>query len=132
LNLTTSKGERVVVTPSALFDTNRAVITTLIPGTNDPCSASILGAVMVINAATGGSGVGLSNPGVAAWSDSSPVRVVGGRVSNPPIGGFLPVATGIGGGQLMIPGLSLVGGGGVDIDDAIWRRRSWRELLNDK
>lgn len=132
LNLTTAKGERVVVTPGALFDTNRALITTLIPGTNDPCSASILGAVMVINAATGGSGGGLSNPGVAAWSGSSPIRVVGGRVNNPPTGGSLPVAAGIGGGQLLIPGLSLVGGGGVSIDDAIWRRRSWRELLNDK
>ena len=132
LNLTTAKGERVVVTPGALFDTNRALITTLIPGTNDPCSASILGAVMVINAATGGSGGGLSNPGVSAWSGNSPIRVVGGRVNNPPTGGSLPVAAGIGGGQLLIPGLSLVGGGGVGIDDAIWRRRSWRELLNDK
>lgn len=132
LNLTSAKGERVVVTPGALFDTNRALITTLIPGTNDPCSASILGAVMVINAATGGSGDGLSNPGVAAWSGSSIYRVVGGRVNNPPTSGSLPVAASLGGGQLLLPGLNLIGGTGVTIDDAIWRRRSWRELYNNK
>jgi type IV pilus assembly protein PilY1 len=37
----------------------------------------------------------------------------------------------IGGGKLLIPGLELQGGGNLNLDDAIWRRRSWRELNND-
>lgn len=130
LNLSTALGERVVVTPGALFDSNRVVITTLIPGTNDPCNATIQGAVMVLNAATGGSGGGLSQPSVSGWSGSSVYRVVGARVNNPPTGGSLPLATKVGGGSLLAPGLSLTGGGVLGIDDAIWRRRSWRELNN--
>ncbi|HEY9130492.1 MAG TPA: PilC/PilY family type IV pilus protein [Dyella sp.] len=127
-----ASGERIVVTPEALFDTNRVIVTSLIPGTADPCTASVLGAVMVIDAATGGSDDGLSNPGVAGWTGSSPYRAVGARVNNPPTSGGLPVVTRLGGGQLLIPGLGLVGGGSLSIDDAIWRRRSWRELYNNK
>lgn len=130
LNLASSPGERVVVTPGALFDSNRVVITTLIPGTNDPCNATIQGAVMVLDAGTGGSGGGLSQPSVSGWSGGSAYRVVGGRVDNPPTGGTLPIASQVGGGSLLVPGLSLTGGGSLDIDDAIWRRRSWRELNN--
>lgn len=134
LNLTTSPGERVVVTPGALFDTNRAVITTLIPGTQDPCTATIGGALMVLNAATGGSGGGLSGPpSPTSWGTGvTGVSVVGGLVNNPPTGGAVPVATVIGGGKLLIPGLEMKGGGNLNIDDAIWRRRSWRELNNEQ
>jgi type IV pilus assembly protein PilY1 len=128
LDLSSSPGERVVVTPGALFDSNRAIITTLIPGTQDPCSATIGGALLVLNAATGGSGGGLSGPaGPAGWSASG-ISVVGGLVNNPPTGGSVPVASVIGGGALLIPGLQLKGGGTLTIDDGIWRRRSWREL----
>lgn len=130
LNLSSSPGERVVVTPAALFDTNRAIITTLIPGTQDPCSATIGGALMVIDATTGGSGGGLSGPaGPSGWSAKG-ISLVGGLVNNPPTGGSVPVATVIGGGTLLIPGLQLKGGGNLNIDDGIWRRRSWRELIN--
>jgi type IV pilus assembly protein PilY1 len=134
LNLTSSPGERVVVTAGALFDTNRAIITTLIPGSQDPCSATIAGALMVLNAATGGSGGGLSGPpGPTTWGTGvTGVSVVGGLVNNPPTGGSVPVATVIGGGKLLIPGLQLQGGGNLNIDDAIWRRRAWRELDNDQ
>jgi len=126
-----SKGERVVVTPGALFDTGRAVIQTLIPGTNDPCSASIQGAVMVVDAATGGSGGGLTGPAVAAWKTGA-TSVVGGRVNNPRTTGTVPLATTVGGGTVLIPGLKLSGGDSVlNINDAVWRRRSWREVNND-
>jgi type IV pilus assembly protein PilY1 len=130
LNLSSSPGERVVVTPGAFFDTNRVIVTTLIPGTQDPCNATIGGAEMVFNAATGGSGGGLSSPsGPASWGTSG-ISLVGGLVTNPPTGGSVPVATVIGGGKLLVPGLTLKGGGNLNIDDAIWRRRSWRELNN--
>ena len=135
LNLAASPGERVVVTPGALFDTNRAIVTTLIPGTQDPCTATIGGALMVLNAATGGSGGGLTGPAAptGGWGTGvTGVTVVGGLVNNPPTGGSVPVASVIGGGKLLIPGLQLKGGGNLNIDDAIWRRRSWRELNNDQ
>lgn len=131
LSLSSAPGERMVVTAGALFNTNRAIITTLIPGSQDPCSATIGGALMVLNAATGGSGGGLSGPAgpTAGWATG--VSTVGGLVNNPPTGGSVPVASVIGGGKLLIPGLELQGGGNLNIDDAIWRRRSWRELNND-
>lgn len=125
-------GERVVVTPGALFDTNRVIVTTLIPSTNDPCTATITGATMVLNAATGGSGGGLSTPGYSTWTGTSVYRVVGGLVNNPPTSGTVPVATVVGGGSLLTPGLNLTGGGTLKIDDAVWRRRSWGELDNDQ
>jgi type IV pilus assembly protein PilY1 len=125
-------GERMVVTPTALFDTNRVVITTLIPQSDDPCAADDTGAVMVVNAATGGADGGLSSLGGGWTSGGVSYQPVGALVNNPPTGGTLPVATSVGGGRLLIPGLSLAGGGSLSIDDAIWRRRSWRELNNDQ
>ncbi|MGB3463543.1 MAG: PilC/PilY family type IV pilus protein [Rhodanobacter lindaniclasticus] len=131
LNLSSAPGERMVVTAGALFNTNRAIITTLIPGSQDPCSATIGGALMVLNAATGGSDGGLSSPADPTGGWTTGVHTVGGLVNNPPTGGSVPVASVIGGGKLLIPGLELQGGGNLNIDDAIWRRRSWRELNND-
>lgn len=123
---TSSAGERVVVTPGALFDTGRAVIQTLIPGTNDPCNASIQGAVMVVNAANGGSGGGISAPGVTVWNGTS-TSVVGGRVNDPRTSGSVPLVATVGGGSVLIPGLKLSGSNSAfNINDAIWRRRSWR------
>ena len=132
LNLAAAPGERMVVTAGALFNTNRAIITTLIPGSQDPCSATVGGALMILNAATGGSGGGLSGPGGPSSGWVSGVSTVGGLVNNPPTGGSVPVASVIGGGKLLIPGLQLQGGGNLNIDDAIWRRRGWRELNNDQ
>ena len=125
-----SPGERVVVTPGALFDTNRVVITTLIPGSQG-CSGNRDGAVMVIDGATGGAGDGLSLPS-SPWSTSSTrIKPVGGHVANAPTTGTMPVATVIGGGKLIFPGITLDGGEPATANDAIWRRRSWRELLDD-
>ncbi|WNL45162.1 PilC/PilY family type IV pilus protein [Dyella sp. BiH032] len=125
---TSSAGERVVVTPGALFDTGRAVIQTLIPGTNDPCNASIQGAIMVVNAATGGANGGISSPGVTAWNNTG-TYVVGGRVNDPRTSGSVPLVTTVGGGTVMVPGLKLSGSNtSLNINDAIWRRRSWRGI----
>lgn len=129
---TSSQGERVVVTPGALFDTGRVVIQTLIPGTNDPCSATIQGALMVVDASSGGSGGGLAGPPVSGWGGGNPgdTSVVGGRVDNPRTNGSVPLVTTIGGGNILIPGLKLSGGNVLNINDAIWRRRSWRQVNN--
>lgn len=132
LNLSSAPGERMVVTAGALFNTNRAIITTLIPGSQDPCTATVGGALMVLNAATGGSGGGLSGPGGPTGGWANGVSTVGGLVNNPPTGGSVPVASVIGGGTRLIPGLQFQGGGSPTIPDPLWRRRSWRELNNDQ
>jgi type IV pilus assembly protein PilY1 len=124
-------GERVVVTPGALFDTGRAVIQTLSLETDDPCNATIQGAVMVVNAVTGGSGGGISGPEVDGWGGggASDTSIVGGRIDNPRTGGSLPLVTKVGGGAVLVPGSKLDSGEVFKIDDAVWRRRSWREVV---
>jgi type IV pilus assembly protein PilY1 len=132
LDLAAAPGERMVVTAGALFETNRAIITTLIPGSQDPCSATVGGALMVLNAATGGADGGLAEPAGPTGGWIKGVSTVGGLVNNPPTGGSVPVASLLGGGKSLIPGLQLQGGGTLGIPDPIWRRRSWRELNNDQ
>ena len=125
---TASVGERVIVTPTALFDSGRVVIQTLIPG-SDPCDPKSSGALMVVNAANGGSGGGISSLGVSAWNGSG-ISAVGGRIDNPrTTSGTMPAVSAVGGGSLLIPGLNLSGSDSVlSIDDALWRRRSWRRI----
>jgi len=130
----TDKGERVVVDATALSDTNRAVITTLIPQDNDPCDPAPRGAVMFVDAATGGAALGVDFGSISGWP--SGFTQTGALVKNPPTGGFLPVATAVGGGQIYLPGLSLEGGSQAGKTPSagapIWRRRSWRVLNNDQ
>ena len=125
--LDTDAGERSVISPVALFDTNRAVLTTLIPGGNDPCDPGRRGAVLVVDAANGG-----PSPGLAGLAGSLTINagygVAGIDVSNPPAAGMLPVATRVGGGNLMLPGILLPGGSTFQFSDSYWRRRSWRVL----
>jgi type IV pilus assembly protein PilY1 len=130
LNIPGVLGEKVVVTPTALFNTNRAIITTLIPTTADPCNPGRAGAIMVIDSSTGGAGAGVSGSG---FGSGSPYTVAGSRVDNPPATGGLPAATGIGGGSVLVPGVTVTGSGGVAFNAGapIWRRRSWR-VLNDQ
>lgn len=127
-----SPGEKVVVTPTALFNTNRAIITTLIPTTPDPCNPGRAGAIMVVDSSTGGAGAGVSG-GDGAYPSGSPYTVAGSRVDNPPATGGLPAATGLGGGSIIIPGVTVTGSGGAAFSAGapIWRRRSWR-ILNDQ
>lgn len=128
----TNQGERVVVDATALFDSGRVIITSLIPGNNDPCNPIRRGAIMVLDAATGGAASGVS---VGNASFGAGYAQAGIRIDNVPISGALPAATPLGGGRIVIPGLTLTNadgssGGPFGIGDAIWRRRSWRELNN--
>jgi type IV pilus assembly protein PilY1 len=67
---------------------------------------------------------------VAGWggSGAGDTSTVGGRVNNPRTSGSLPLVTTVGGGTVLPPGLKMNGGGVLNINDAVWRRRSWREL----
>lgn len=130
LNIPGVLGEKVVVTPTALFNTNRAIITTLIPTTADPCNPGRAGAIMVVDSSTGGAGAGVSGSG---FGSGSAYTVAGSRVDNPPATGGLPAATGLGGGSVIVPGVTVSGSGGAafNVGSPIWRRRSWR-ILNDQ
>jgi type IV pilus assembly protein PilY1 len=119
----TDAGERVVVTPGAIFASNTVVFETLITGSSssDPCSPSTQGAIMALDATTGGA-AGVSSLG--GWP------LVGGRISNAHTGGSLPVVSALGGGQAYLPGTTLEpsGTGPLSVDAPIWRRRSWQEI----
>ncbi len=125
--LDSAAGERSVVSPIALFNTNRAILTTLIPGGSDPCNPSRQGTVLVVDAANGGPSPGLASL-AGGLTLAAGYGVAGIRVSNPPAAGMLPVAARVGGGNLMLPGILLPGGGTFQFSDSYWRRRSWRVL----
>ncbi|GGA47020.1 pilus assembly protein [Dyella nitratireducens] len=115
-------GERVVTTPTALFNTNTVLISTLIPHGDTP-----EGAIMAIDAATGGS------RSIVSFGGGS---YAGALVANPPTTGSLPTATRVGGGKLVLPGITLKGSGGdlnlpLSLDSPLWRRRSWSLLTPD-
>jgi type IV pilus assembly protein PilY1 len=120
-----ASGERVVVTPAALFNSNTAIISTLIPGSSDPCNPSVLGAVMFVDATSGGASTGVSALGGVPY--------VGARVNNVRTSGSLPVTTVVGGGKSVLPGVTLTNkannpGSPFSGDAPIWRRRSWSEI----
>jgi type IV pilus assembly protein PilY1 len=132
LDVAAAKGERVVVDATALFDTNRAILTTLIPQSNDPCDPAPRGALMVLDAATGRAGDGVDFGTIADWPAG--YTQAGARVVNPPTGGFLSAAVAMGGGRLYVPGVKLEKDPdkAFSFGDSIWRRRSWRELNHDQ
>lgn len=112
-------GERVVATPTALFDTNTALISTLIPNDDKP-----YGSVLAVDAATGGP------RSIVAFGGAS---YAGALVEKPQLYGTLPMATRLGGGKLVLPGVTLKGGKGsldipLSLDSPLWRRRSWTVL----
>lgn len=127
----TNPGERVVVDATALFDSNRAIVTTLIPQKSDPCNPATQGAVLVVDAATGGAASGVDFGTVGGWD--SGYAQAGARITNAPTGGSLPAAIRVGGGKVYLPGITLSADGSTfSVGDAIWRRRSWRALNNDQ
>lgn len=127
----TNPGERVVVDATALFDSNRAIVTTLIPQKSDPCNPTTQGAVLVVDAATGGAASGVDFGAVGGWD--SGYAQAGARITNAPTGGSLPAAIRVGGGKVYLPGITLsADGSAFSVGDAIWRRRSWRALNKDQ
>lgn len=132
LDISSAKGERVVVDATAVFATNQAIITTLIPQNNDPCDPAPRGALLVLDALTGQAKLGDSIGSVGGWPDG--YAQAGLRVKNPPTGGFLPVSSSMGGGAAYVPGLvadtgnSAIDGKTPSFGIPIWRRRSWRVL----
>jgi type IV pilus assembly protein PilY1 len=122
-------GERNVVKATPLFSAGIAVLTSLIPGSNnDPCKPGRVGAVMAINAASGGP---VNPPSTTGGSVA-----VGAEVQNPPATGGSAVISPVGGGSVIIPGVGQIGGNGnssftINGGLPIWRRTSWRELLNN-
>lgn len=117
-----NQGERVVVSPGAIFASNTVVFETLLTGTSgsDPCNPATQGSVMAFNAVTGGP-AGVSSLG--GWP------MVGARISNARTSGSLPLVSALGGGQVYLPGLTVAPGNNpLSIDAPIWRRRSWQEI----
>ena len=124
LNIATELSERVIVPIVPIYSSNIAVLTTLIPKGDDPCDPDRRGAIMVVDAGTGGSLVG--RPPVAGGTPSASTEVVGKvEESNAiPISG-IPAAVGQEGGNIKLPGLP-----DFTIPTPPPHRGSWRELLN--
>ena len=124
-NQTTEFGERVVVSIVPFYSANYAILTTLIPKGDDPCDPGRRGAIMAVDAATGGplvaSPLGGGGPGGGA------ANTVIGQVVNSnaiPIAG-IPAVVGSQGGPLLLPGLPQ-----FSIPAPPPHRGSWRELLD--
>ena len=116
-------GERVVVSPGAIFASNTVVFETLLTGASgsDPCNPSTQGAVLALNAISGAP-AGVSQLG--GWP------IAGARISNARTSGSLPLVSALGGGQAYLPGITLAPSGTtpLSIDAPIWRRRSWQGI----
>jgi type IV pilus assembly protein PilY1 len=128
-DIAAAAGERVIVTPGAIFPTNSAVFTTMIPTKDNYCDPSTKGAVMMANAGNGGSDGGVTALGGGYF--------VGARVSAVATSGSTPMVSKLGGGGIILPMLIDVGGAGggggttppppqpIVLDSPVWRRRSW-------
>lgn len=126
LNLSNEKGERAVVTLVPLYPTNRAILATLIPQGDDPCSPGRRGAFMVVDGTNGG-------PPREAGPVSGATPPAGSQVVGKvfeddkviPISGSATILGQMGGGALGIAELP-----GFEIKDPPFHRGSWRELLD--
>ena len=119
-------GERVVVNPGAIFASNTVIFESLITGsqTTDACNPTTQGAILALNAATGGS---------AGVSSLGGVYTAGGRTTGARTSGSLPVVSALGGGKAYLPGSIITPSNApMSIDVPIWRRRSWRVLNSDQ
>jgi type IV pilus assembly protein PilY1 len=124
-NQTGEHGERDVVTVVPFYSANYAILTTLIPKGDDPCDPGRRGAIMAVDAGTGGplaaSPLGGGGPGGSATN-----TVIGEVVNSNaiPIAG-IPAVVGSQGGPLLLPGLPQ-----FEIPAPPPHRGSWRELLD--
>ncbi len=121
-------GERVVATPTALFNTHTVLIGTLVPGGDKSASSKASGAVMAVDALTGGPGDAIASLGGVSYT--------GALVNQVHAHGTLPMATALGGGKLLLPGVTLKGKKiGLDLPlsfgSLLWRRRSWSVLTQE-
>lgn len=124
LNITAEPGERNTVNAFALDTSNRAILTTLIPTSNDPCNPGRRGAEIVVDAASGGgSGIGDGNGSSGPLPRSGVVDTSGAIPITGDLSPFVPV----GGGGIGIPGIP---GSQLNIPDNYWFRSAWRELLD--
>lgn len=123
LDITTELGERNVVTPYPIDANNTVILPTLIPTSDDPCTPGRRGALIVLNAATGG---GFQ---VQPASGSPPAGSVTAGIVNTngaiPVSGELSPWTSVGGGTIGIAGIP-----NLTISDNFWYRTAWRELLD--
>jgi type IV pilus assembly protein PilY1 len=128
LNLAGNLGERDVATASPLYSAGIAVLTSLIPGQNlDPCQPGRSGAVIAVDAGTGGPPLQFLTS-----TNASTGAAVGGVVSNPPTVGGLSLISSLGGGSIVLPGILDSSGNPLVLNGLtpVWRRTSWNELLN--
>ncbi|MEO8461476.1 MAG: PilC/PilY family type IV pilus protein, partial [Dokdonella sp.] len=126
LNLSQEPGERNVVKATPLYTSNRAILTTLIPTGDDPCSPLRRGAIMVVDGGTGGAPSG--NPPVSDTTGVPAGNTAIGKVLNSasiPAVGSIPLLTTPGGGVGTLPGIS-----DLNIALPLWNRSAWRELLD--
>ncbi|MGA7297764.1 MAG: PilC/PilY family type IV pilus protein [Rhodanobacteraceae bacterium] len=138
IDLDVRQGERVVQRAGALFSSNQALITTLIPGGDDPCNPNREGAQILLDAATGGSG-----GGIESLKDNAPDKTVNGEIVQIVGVEFPPPTSGGGGGDtlpstgdsgsvqpvLLEPGgCRGIAASGLNIPMPCWRRRSWQRL----
>lgn len=119
-------GERNVVTALPLYSSNRAVLTTLIPAGTDPCNPGRRGAVMILDAATGGAPLGTA-PISSGTAPATGFTNIGGVFTSTaiPISGLPTLIGRQGGGSILLPGIPQ-----ITISDPPYHRGAWRELLD--
>jgi type IV pilus assembly protein PilY1 len=124
LNISTEPGERNVISVVPVYSVNEAILTTIIPKGSDPCDPGRRGAIMVVDAATGGSfNDGGRAPSFGARSNPDVVGKVF-ETENLPISG-IPSVVAQEGGPILMPGLP-----GFEIPMPSPHRGAWRELLD--
>lgn len=125
LNISTEPGERNVVTGFALDTSNRVILPTLIPTSDDPCNPGRRGALIVVDAASGGAGAGIGAGNGSSGTLGSGIRVgvVDTSGAIPVIGELSPYVP-VGGGVISVLGIPL------GVPDNYWHRGAWRELLD--
>ncbi|TDR43108.1 type IV pilus assembly protein PilY1 [Tahibacter aquaticus] len=124
-------GERNVVTLTPIFANGFAVFSTVIPAGDNPCDPARTGAIIVVDSRNGGP-PGTLLDSAFGGSPGAGKAFAGVVVANPPAAGQLGAVNRLGGGSLILPGITPVGGGPpVELNVVpVWRRGSWREALD--
>ncbi len=129
-------GERVVVSPGAIFLTNTVAAQSLIPNMSNACDPTLKGAQMFLDASNGGGSTG-SEPVTPGGTNAF---LVGGRITQAATSGTVPIIEALGGGSIMVPVQYDTGGGSgpgspgpgagpsPEVSYPVWRRRSWSIL----